>query len=336
MAISITAPIDQAIDRTKIILFKPFEAGKWFKLGFCAFLAQLGGGGSHVNFNLPVGRGGVPAPTGVPPSLADWWQDNAAWLLPAIALGIIIAIALGVLLIWLKSRGKFMFLDGIVENRAAVVEPWKRCAPLADNLFGFTLLCVVVAMAGFILVAGAGLAVAWPDIQASQFTGRSLAVIITVSSFFLIGGLAVTVFFLLLNDFVVPAMYLRGERVMEAWRTVNREVFAGHVGRIVLFYLMRLLLGLGIGVMTVLATCLTCCLAALPYIGAVILLPFTVFMRAYTLHFLEQFGPQWTFFVADDTLYCRHCGYNLTGNVSGVCPECGTPITPPSMPPPRS
>ena len=21
---------------------------------------------------------------------------------------------------------------------------------------------------------------------------------------------------------------------------------------------------------------------------------------------------------------CRRCGYNLTGNVSGVCPECGT------------
>ena len=23
---------------------------------------------------------------------------------------------------------------------------------------------------------------------------------------------------------------------------------------------------------------------------------------------------------------CGNCGYNLTGNVSGVCPECGTPI----------
>jgi 4-amino-4-deoxy-L-arabinose transferase-like glycosyltransferase len=23
---------------------------------------------------------------------------------------------------------------------------------------------------------------------------------------------------------------------------------------------------------------------------------------------------------------CRSCGYNLTGNVSGVCPECGKPI----------
>jgi len=23
--------------------------------------------------------------------------------------------------------------------------------------------------------------------------------------------------------------------------------------------------------------------------------------------------------------HCRTCGYNLRGNVSGVCPECGTP-----------
>lgn len=23
---------------------------------------------------------------------------------------------------------------------------------------------------------------------------------------------------------------------------------------------------------------------------------------------------------------CHMCGYNLTGNVSGVCPECGEPV----------
>ena len=23
---------------------------------------------------------------------------------------------------------------------------------------------------------------------------------------------------------------------------------------------------------------------------------------------------------------CRRCGYSLTGNVSGICPECGTPV----------
>jgi purine-cytosine permease-like protein len=25
--------------------------------------------------------------------------------------------------------------------------------------------------------------------------------------------------------------------------------------------------------------------------------------------------------------FCRHCGYNLRGNVSGVCPECGAACT---------
>jgi len=28
---------------------------------------------------------------------------------------------------------------------------------------------------------------------------------------------------------------------------------------------------------------------------------------------------------ADGFDRCESCGYNLTGNVSGVCPECGTP-----------
>ncbi len=23
--------------------------------------------------------------------------------------------------------------------------------------------------------------------------------------------------------------------------------------------------------------------------------------------------------------HCKKCGYNLTGNVSGICPECGKP-----------
>jgi len=27
--------------------------------------------------------------------------------------------------------------------------------------------------------------------------------------------------------------------------------------------------------------------------------------------------------------HCAQCGYNLTGNVSGICPECGTKIVPP-------
>jgi len=28
----------------------------------------------------------------------------------------------------------------------------------------------------------------------------------------------------------------------------------------------------------------------------------------------------------DDSLHCKNCGYNLTGNISGTCPECGMGI----------
>ena len=37
MALSVTAPIGEALESTKKILFRPFDAGKWFTLGFCAF-----------------------------------------------------------------------------------------------------------------------------------------------------------------------------------------------------------------------------------------------------------------------------------------------------------
>ncbi len=34
--------------------------------------------------------------------------------------------------------------------------------------------------------------------------------------------------------------------------------------------------------------------------------------------------------------HCQRCGYDLTGNVSGICPECGTPIPEPLEDAPRS
>jgi hypothetical protein len=46
------------------------------------------------------------------------------------------------------------------------------------------------------------------------------------------------------------------------------------------------------------ATCATCCLAALPYIGTVILLPVFVCLRAYGLLFIRQFGPDYDVWAA--------------------------------------
>jgi hypothetical protein len=96
-------------------------------------------------------------------------------------------------------------------------------------------------------------------------------------------------------------MYLRGVRTLAAWGIVWREILPGNFWRIVLFYLMKIVLGLGIAVVAIVATCFTCCLTIIPYLGTVILLPIFVFSRSYSVYFLQQFGPGWHFFPAAES-----------------------------------
>ena len=41
MHVSVIDPINPAIERVKALLFAPFDLGRWFIIGFCAWLAQL-------------------------------------------------------------------------------------------------------------------------------------------------------------------------------------------------------------------------------------------------------------------------------------------------------
>lgn len=46
MNISYSNPLSRGWDRMKKALFQPFDIGKWFTVGFTAFLAALVDGGS--------------------------------------------------------------------------------------------------------------------------------------------------------------------------------------------------------------------------------------------------------------------------------------------------
>src|SRR5262245_29180077 len=123
MAISVVAPVSPAIEQTKQILFRPIALGKWFVLGFCAWLAQLGEGGGGINFRIGVpgpaagpgpAQGPAPAPPPAPPDLfrqaMDWVQANLGLVIGIVLAVVLGGIAIGLLLTWLKSRGTFLFL----------------------------------------------------------------------------------------------------------------------------------------------------------------------------------------------------------------------------------
>jgi hypothetical protein len=102
-------------------------------------------------------------------------------------------------------------------------------------------------------------------------------------------------------DFVVPIMSLRTASVMAGWREFMTVLSANKL-RFALYLLFQILISIvigaiiGIGFCIGLCLCCASCLLLIPYIGTVILLPLLVFTRAYSLYYLQQFGPQFDVF----------------------------------------
>ena len=112
------------------------RAKKWFVLGFSVFLAQLGGGGSYSYRGNPFdhstrGRGPDFSP------VTAWISEHLPLVIFLGVLLFLVILAFSVLVLWLSSRGQFMFLDGVARDRAGIVEPWSRFRPLGDQLFRF-------------------------------------------------------------------------------------------------------------------------------------------------------------------------------------------------------
>lgn len=290
--VSVTDAISRSFEHTKKILF-PFDLGKWLTLGFVAWLAQLGEGGGG-NLRWPDTGGGPGGGPGVDPVL-EWIRDNVGLVVAIAVIVVVVGLAIGLVLLWINSRAKLMFVDCVVNDRAAVKEPWARWGELGKRLFWFRFWLSLIGLAGFLVALGVGAALAWPDISAGTFGRPGITGAIVGGGLLVLVSIPLLVIAAVLEDFVVPTMYLHQESVRPAWQRVRDQLFRGHGGTIVVFYLMKIALSVGVGLIAVLATCITCCIAALPYIGTVILLPLFVFMRSYPIFFIEQFGPEWRF-----------------------------------------
>ncbi|HUB67829.1 MAG TPA: hypothetical protein VL981_10130, partial [Candidatus Methylacidiphilales bacterium] len=62
---------------------------------------------------------------------------------------------------------------------------------------------------------------------------------------------------------------------------------------------LRIVLWIAVVILSTIACCLTCCIAALPYLGTVVLLPALIFVRCFSLDCLAQFGPQYDVWTTD-------------------------------------
>lgn len=302
--ISVTVPLSQALSRVGTVLFQPFDLGKWFVIGFCAWLAYLfeSGGGFHGGGGGNFGdrhRHGLHGARAGAEQAKDFVLNNIGWLAPLVIGVMLVFFVLWLVILWLSSRGKFMFLHCVARNVGEVKAPWYGYAAEGNSLFLFRLVLSVIGFLIFVPMIGGVLLLILQMIFNEAATvggvlgsiGLVLAMIVAGVVFWVIGRL--------LRDFVVPIQYLRRSRCLDAWREM-RGVFSGRLGSVVLYFLFRILLALGIGLAAFLLVILTCCIAgclmAIPYIGTVVMLPFLVLERSYSLYYLSQFGPDYDVF----------------------------------------
>ncbi len=197
------------------------------------------------------------------------------------------------LVLWISSRAKFIYLDNVVEGRAEITQPWHRFRRLGDSLFLWRAAfvgCVIV-----VLIAGALI----PALPVALFSGGSFEdlSIFAMTSWGIVFGLVVLVVVigslyvsLFLDAFVVPIMYRFELKATEAWRHLMPWIRT-YPWQFVLYGLFVLLLATGFGIVSLLVCLMTCCIAGLPYIGTVVLLPLWVTYRYLSLEWLAQFDP---------------------------------------------
>lgn len=298
------------------VLFRPFDLGKWFALGFSAWLAGLldGGGSSGGSGGGDLGGGFGDSETedvmedtagetfhemvfGVWEAITRFVEEHP-WVVPVGIALILIILTIAFVLLWVSSRGKLMFLDNVVRNQAKIGDPWKETGRLGNSLFRWQFVYAWVTLVLFVLLVGGP---AYYLIR--SFPGQDMIVSDAAWLPVLMGSIVVFLLFLiatsyirtLLEDFVIPVMYQRSVLSLEAWSIVlglQRE----HLGSMVLFVLWKIVLSLLSGFAVIALVLATCCLAilplAIPYVGAVLLLPVSVFFRSLGPEFLRQFGDE--------------------------------------------
>jgi hypothetical protein len=296
--ISVIEPVSEAIEKTKAILFRPFDVEKWLVIGFCAWLANLLQGGFHGgNFNDFHKHHHAPEMA----KILESFQAHIIAISIFTTIGAVFIIGIVILLLWLSSRGQFMFIDCLAKNKAQIIQPWQTYKRQANSFFGFRLLLMVI---GFAVITALFVPIIFFAIAAkvsSSIAITAIAMIFIMVLFIILASSILGFVQALAFNFVVPIMYLQKINTMAAWQRFW-PMLKSHFWKIMLYLLFKLLITLCIGAIVFFIFVLGCCcccisvILLIPYIGTVILLPFPSFSKLYNLCFVRQFGSEYDVF----------------------------------------
>ena len=188
-----------------------------------------------------------------------------------------------------------MFLDNVVKNAGQIKEPWRRLRIQGNSYFLFSICFFLVSL---LITACIGIlifVIARPDISQHNFGTNAICAISFGIPIFSLWICFIICALLFLDDFIIAIMLIKSCRVLHAWN-LFLNLLKSHLGSFALYLLFKIVLVIVVGALCALISCLFCCIAIIPYLGTVLLLPLLIFMRSYSVHFLGQFGEQYCLF----------------------------------------
>ena len=296
MQIAYFEPLSRAWERMKHILLRPFDLAKWLVLGFSCWLAGLADSASGGGWKWILDENDIPGRHNIYNGNGSFEELGGVlvWL-PLIFILIMAVAAILVLVLWLSSRAKIIYLDNVVHNRAHIVEPWHRLRDLGNSLFlwrlGFVVACGLVALVLLMLFFAPAATLSFSD----ALSGLSYAAMVFGVIIMICFGLVAAFIGLMLEAFVIPIMYKFDLKATEAWKYFLPWL-KSRPWQFVLYAIFVLALVFVFLCLFALICVLTCCIVALPYVGTVILLPFYVTYRLFSIEFLAQFDPGFDLF----------------------------------------
>ena len=296
MRIAYFEPLTRAWERMKHILWRPFDLATWIVLGFSAWLAGLADGAGGGGWKLMADRNDFPGVSRAISHSSRWhgFGESLIWL-PLIFILILAVAAILLVILWLSSRAKFIFLDNVVHSRAQIVEPWHRLRDLGNSLFlwrlGFLVACGLVVLVLLVLFVGPAVTLSLPDVLAGlSYAAMGFGVLLMV-----VFGVIGAYVGLFLEAFVIPIMYKFDLKATEAWRYFI-PWFRTRPLPFLLYGLFVLLVLVGFGLVLGAMCLMTCCIVLIPYVGTVLTLWFWVTYRLFSVEFLAQFDPGFDLF----------------------------------------
>lgn len=289
------SPLDAAAEsfsRTVGLLFRSFDLGRWFSMGFCAWLSTVG----MQLASRPTGDAGTLK------QQVDLLLDRGMDLLhrpgglTRAGIETVVFVIFAVWLCWIRSRGDFMFLHRWYKPDATIRTCWQLSKVPGRSLFAWRLgFAVVVFVSVSALLAAVALQIVRPYWAAGKVWHADLirpAVLWGTVAVLLSVGLSVVAH--LAKAFVVPAMYWRGVSAARAWLVVfemcNQYPFAV-LGYLACAFVLALLTVCAIGAFALMTCCVGLLPLLVPYVGAVLLLPPLFFFRGYPVCFLSRWRP---------------------------------------------